>query len=134
MAMGSPLSPAPANMKTEWLEETALSTAQNSPRMWKRYVDDTFAIYPHGADDLTEFLSHLNSISPTIRFPMEMETDGNLPFLDTLVTREENKLTTYYSVLQEDTHWEIPRLQIQPYKRSKNGYHQMSLQPGESNK
>ena len=102
MTMGSPLSPALANLYMEWFEETALSTAQRPPRMWKRYVDDTFAIYPHGADDLTEFLSHLNSISPTIRFTMEMETDGNLPFLDTLVTRDDNKLTT--SVYYKKTH------------------------------
>ena len=41
MAMGSPLSPALANLFMEWFEETALSTAQKPPRMWKRSVDET---------------------------------------------------------------------------------------------
>jgi hypothetical protein len=48
-------------------------------------VDDTFVIWPHGADKLTEFLQHLNSINPNIQFTMEIEKDEKLPFLDILI-------------------------------------------------
>ena len=35
-------------------------------------------------------LHHLNSIPPAIKFTMEVEADGSLPFLDTRVTRKED--------------------------------------------
>jgi hypothetical protein len=45
-------------------------------------VDDTFVIWPHGKDKLTEFLKHLNGIHNNIKFTMEIEDEGHLPFLD----------------------------------------------------
>ena len=41
-------------------------------------------------NDVDELLSHLNSIRPTIKFTMELEEGGSLPFLDTRVTRVAN--------------------------------------------
>ena len=98
MAMGSPLSPVMANIYMEWFEEHAINTAVDKPKMWKRYVDDTFSIWPHGKEKLDIFLKHLNSIAPTINFTMEIEENNSLPFLDTLARRHENTLRTevYY--------------------------------------
>ena len=47
-----------------------------------RYVDDIFAIWPHGKASLTTFLVHLSSLHKNIQFTMEMEENGRLPFLD----------------------------------------------------
>jgi hypothetical protein len=42
MAMGSPLSPVVSNIFMETFEQLALTTAQHKPKMWLRYVADTF--------------------------------------------------------------------------------------------
>ena len=45
------------------------------------YVDDTCCIMKK--DEVEPLLNHLNSVRPTIKFTMELERDGALPFLDT---------------------------------------------------
>ena len=58
------------------------------PRLWKWYVDDTCCILKKGVAQ--GLLDHLNSIRPTIKFTIELEKDGTLPFLDVLLQREED--------------------------------------------
>ena len=62
-AMGSPVSAVVANLYMEFFEEIALRTAPARPRIWKRYVDDTFTLVKKG--DVDELLIHLNSIRPS---------------------------------------------------------------------
>ncbi|XP_046382342.1 uncharacterized protein LOC124153288 [Ischnura elegans] len=89
-AMGSPLSPVVANLYMEHFEEDALASSKLRPSCQIRYVDDTFVIWPHGKETLKEFADHLNSIHPSIQFAMEIEMNGELPFLDVLVQRGMN--------------------------------------------
>ena len=84
--MGSPVSAVVANLYMEFFEELALETAPTRLRLWKRYVDDTFCILRKGSTE--ELLHHLNGVRPTIKFTVEQEEDGTLPFLDT-PTQEE---------------------------------------------
>src|SRR5215469_1292483 len=88
VAMGSPLSPVIANFYMEEFEKKAIEQATNKPTCWYRYVDDTFVIWPHGQDQLQEFLHHLNGLHKNIQFTMEIEKDGHLPFLDIDVYRK----------------------------------------------
>lgn len=48
VAMGSPLSPIIANPFMKDFETKALESSRLKPKLWKRFVDDTFVIWPHG--------------------------------------------------------------------------------------
>ena len=86
-AMGSPVSPVVANLYMEVFEQEAIEQALDKPKLWVRYVDDTFVIWQHGQDKLESFLEHLNSVHDPIKFMMEIEQNGQLPFLDVLVEK-----------------------------------------------
>ncbi len=99
-AMGSPVSAIVANLFMEWLESEAIATAplDCKPKLWRRYVDDVLEIIQkNSTQKLTE---HLNSIDPTgnIKFTHEEESQGKIPFLDTLIVRKSDgslKLLVY---------------------------------------
>ena len=101
-AMGSPLSPIVANIFMESFEQQALDTAPHPPSLWKRYVDNTFVIQEEQHQE--EFLQHINSLDPNIRFTAETtRADGSMPFLDTLVTpQSDGSLAT--TVYRKPTH------------------------------
>ena len=86
----------------EHCEELALESVEFKPATWFRYVDDTFVVWNEGRDKLLDFLEHLNSIRPCIQFTMELEEDRKLPFLDVMVTRHDDRLST--SVYRKKTH------------------------------
>ena len=79
-----------------------MQTANKTPSMWLRYVDDTFSLWPHGSEELGLFLDHINSIRPSIQFTMEVEDDGKIPFLDVLVVRNNGGIKT--EVYRKPTH------------------------------
>ena len=68
-AMGNPVSTVIANLYMEIFEAQAIESAPSKPKIWKRYVDDTFTILDRDRD--YSFLQHLNSQQPTIRFTMK---------------------------------------------------------------
>ena len=86
--MGSPVSAIIANLYIEFFEELALNSAPCRPRLWKRYVNDTCCILKKDAVD--GLLHHLNGVRPTIKFTMELEKNGSLPFLDANLTQKED--------------------------------------------
>ena len=101
LALGSPLSPAVANIFMARLEERALEQFSPRPSMWFRFVDDVFSIVKrHAVDSL---LKHLNNQHPSIQFTREMEESGKLPFLDLAVKRCEGG-TLATSVYRKPTH------------------------------
>jgi hypothetical protein len=83
-------------------EEMALDTADHKPAKWLRYVDNTFVVWLHGPARLQQFLPHLSSLKPTIKFTMEVEANDTLPFLDILVMMRGPKLAM--KVYRKPTH------------------------------
>ena len=85
----------------EYVEQKAISSSSSSPKLWKRFVDDTLVIMY--TNEVNRFFDHLNSVDPNINFTMELEQDDNLAFLDVLVMRtQEGKLAT--KVHRKPTH------------------------------
>ena len=95
--MGSLLSPIVANLYMETFERETLASTVTAPRLWLRYVDDTFVIWSHRGDKREEFHHHLNQRHPQMKFTREMEKDNRISFLDVLysyVERKSGTLTT----------------------------------------
>ena len=102
MAMGSPLSPIICNVYMDRLEKDAIESSPKKPTLWLRYVDDTFLLWDHSSQELGMFLEHMNIQKQQIKFTMEIEVEGRLPFLDVLVTRSGSSLVT--AVYRKPTH------------------------------
>ena len=64
----------------EDFESTAIGTAASQP---KRYVDDTFVIWPHGKEKLQMFPWTHQPFHADIEFTIEEEKDNKISFLDT---------------------------------------------------
>ena len=99
--MGSPVSVVVAEIVMQNIEEQALATYTRTVPLWLRYVDDTFtAVHKDGIDDFHE---HLNRQNADIQFTKAMEgKNGKIPFLDCLVSRDNNKLKT--TIYRKPTH------------------------------
>ena len=65
-------------------EEKYVYTYPLQPALWKRFIDDIFLIWPHGIEPIQEFISHLNTVYPTIKFSSEIFS-SQLPFLDLMI-------------------------------------------------
>ena len=90
--MGSVISPVLADLVMEEIDQAAVSPASHSPKWWFRYVGNSHTCLKR--DRVNEFHSHLNSISPSIQFTLELEdTKGQvLPFLGTITTRSDTQI------------------------------------------
>ena len=99
--MGSPLSQVLADIFMEEFENSSLNTADLQPKLWLRYVDDTFVVWPHGRDTLQDFLQHLNQQHPSIT--METEEDHKIAFLDVGISRNPDG-SLHHNVYRKPTH------------------------------
>ena len=88
------ISPIVANLYIEDFEIKAIKTAEYPPRIWKRYVDDTFVVIDSARKK--KFLEHINNMDPHIQFTTDnAKADGSIPFLDTIVMLQpDNSLLT----------------------------------------
>ena len=87
VAAGSPLGPALKKSFVGYQEAKLFNITQRSLMLFW-YVDDTFAVF-NNEEDCNTFLTHLNSLHPSLRFTYEKESNHFLPFLDVLVERHD---------------------------------------------
>ena len=86
VAMGSPLGPSLANFFLGHLEEHNIFTNEKiSPKLYVRYVDDIYAVF-HENVSFHNFLNHINSQHPNIKFTVEESNNNILSFLDTQIS------------------------------------------------
>lgn len=74
----------------EKLLETSLENLAQKPKILTKYVDDIFCIIRE--DAIEEILTKLNGFHRNIKFTAEKEFNFKLPYLDTIVIRENNAL------------------------------------------
>ena len=83
------------------VEET-LEREGKMPTYYRRYVDDTFTIMPHklSADN---FLVTLNNCHSSVKFTLEIDNDGMLPFLGTQLLNKSTQIQTKIYVKPTNT-------------------------------
>ena len=81
-----------------------MSTCPHPPRMYFRYVDDTFNVLKERY--IQEFHDHINSLNDSIRWTREEEKDGQLPIMDVLITRKPDGCIST-SVYRKPTHTDL---------------------------
>ena len=80
------------------------ATATLKPGFWFRYVEDTLSSWSHGLENLHQFLEHINSLYPSIKFTLEMlKEDKTIPFLDVLLILQEDG-SLGHKVYRKPTH------------------------------
>ncbi|XP_067636855.1 uncharacterized protein [Eurosta solidaginis] len=90
MPMGSPASPVIADIIMEELLNNTIEKLVHKPRIMTKYVDDLFAIVKH--DEIQNTLNALNTFHKNIKFTIEMEEEGKLSYLDSMVIKRDNQL------------------------------------------
>ena len=87
VAMGSPLGPVLANLFMGYKEKIWLKRYKGPKvNFYRRYVDDIFCMFD-SKEDAYKFLEYLNNRHDCIKFTIEEEEDGKLPFLDVLISK-----------------------------------------------
>ena len=103
LSMGNPVSPMLADVFMSKLELTVIKNHPDVFKVWKRVVDDVFCIMKRSKID--EALNILNAQDESIRFTVEIEKDGCLPFLDVMVIRQNGSLE--FDVYRKPTHTDL---------------------------
>ena len=91
VAMGSPLGVLFANFYMGSVEERVFSSSPPPPT-YCRYVDDTFVALREDAD-IQDLIARFQQHS-VLRFTSEYSVDGKLPFLDVLVSKNDEGFNT----------------------------------------
>jgi len=121
VAMGTRVAPTIANLVMGHFEEKFVYTYHLRPLIWLRYIDDNFMIWTHGKEALDEFIAHLNSVHPSIKFTHEA-SPASVNFLDTTVIKDHtgHLYTTLYTK-PTDTHAYLHYASCHPHHQKTSG-------------
>ena len=98
--MGTPLGPTMANFYASNLENKVFSQKPEvKPQVFCRYIDDIFIVCNSFGE--IELLKQEFEANSPLKFTYEIECNKNIAFLDTLLSRTEDGLTT--TVFRKET-------------------------------
>ena len=97
LAMGSPPAPPLANI---WLAKRE-PTIRDDAKLFERYMDDVIRSIKQ--DVVEEKLREINSMHNNLKFTIEIEQEGKIPFLDMMLTRNGKKLASTWYCKPTDT-------------------------------
>jgi hypothetical protein len=95
LAMGAPTSSLLPEIYLQHLESTKIFYILRNHQLigYFRYMDDILIIYKNNLTNILEILRLFNSISTTLTFTMEEETNSSLNFLDKSIHKTDNKIS-----------------------------------------
>lgn len=91
--MGTKLAPNYANLFMTDFETKHVFTYPLQPTYYRRFIDDIFLIWDHSLAELNNFIDHLNSVHPTIKFT-KVISDTTITYLDLDIYKKDNILHT----------------------------------------
>ena len=91
VAMGGPASSTTSELYMEAHGRTAISTTKHPPKVWERFADDFYSILKR--THLENVFRRIHNLHQNIKFIMEEESNGELAFLDTLLKRNNGKIS-----------------------------------------
>ena len=88
VAMGTRFAPTLACLFMGAFEHIALKKWKGvQPYMYKRYIDDIFFLWRSSEKELKDFINHLNSLHPFIKFKANYDINKkSVEFLDTIIS------------------------------------------------
>ena len=94
-SMGGPLSPTLANIFMCHYEETWLEPcpAEFKPIYYRRFVDDCFVVFREFSH-VKQFHDFINKQHLNLKFTVEIEQEGKLPFVDCILDKSDSSLIT----------------------------------------
>ena len=101
-AMGTRVAPVYANLVLAYLEDQLfgnlqetfdLETTHHIMEYLKRFLDDLFLIWKGTDEELQKLYRLMNTMDEDLKFTMEV-SDEQIPFLDVLVIKHDNKIET----------------------------------------
>ena len=102
-AMGTKMAPNYANLFMGQLEEQILNDAPLKPKVWWRFIDDIFVVWPHGTTTLQTFFNFINEIHDSIKFTYEFSAT-EIHFLDVTVRLNKDQYSTSIYRKPTDSH------------------------------
>ena len=97
LAMGSPPAPPLANI---WLSQYDPSIRDDA-KIFERYMDDFLRTIKKRL--IEKKLKRINSLHPNLKFTLEIENEGKLPFLDMCLLHEGNRVASTWYCKPTDT-------------------------------
>ena len=112
--MGSPPAPHLANGWMSQFDDTIKETS----KLYTRYMDDI--IRDINVDKIEPTLTSINNLHPSLKFTMEREENGEIPFLDMKILNTKGKLSSTWYTKPSDTGLMMNYHALAPkrYKRS----------------
>ena len=92
LAMGSQPAPLLANI---WLSKYE-PTIGDDAKVFQRYMDDILRSIKR--QNIKAKLAEINRLHPNLKFTVEIETDGKLPYLDMEIIHMDNTLSSTWYV------------------------------------
>lgn len=118
VGMGRRFAPSAANIYLRKFDELAMSGFHIKPKLFSRFLDDIFGIWPGSRDSLSEYQEFLNGLIPGIRVTFTAR-DEIIEFLDTHVYKHRGedgicRLKTKVYFKPTDTHQLLHRRSFHP--------------------